>query len=113
MADGILLRELAMLTDVALKNLKPKAKTYKVADRDGMYVARQRSGTITFRLDYRLNGRRETLTFGKYGPAGFSLARAREQCIDASGRSRKDDPPHREAARKAAAPGSEELRRIR
>ncbi|HEX6956615.1 MAG TPA: Arm DNA-binding domain-containing protein [Ferrovibrio sp.] len=36
------------------------------------------SGTLTFRLDYRMNGRRETVTFGKYGPAGLSLARARE-----------------------------------
>jgi len=26
-----------MLTDVALKNLKPREKPYKVADRDGMY----------------------------------------------------------------------------
>jgi hypothetical protein len=34
-------------------------------------------------LDYRLNGRRETVTFGKYGPTGLSLARARELCIDA------------------------------
>ncbi len=36
-----------------------------------------------FRLDYRLNGRRETLTLGRYGPAGLSLARAREKVVDA------------------------------
>jgi len=30
-----------------------------------------------------MSGRRETVTFGKYGPAGLSLARARELCIDA------------------------------
>lgn len=34
-------------------------------------------------MDYRLNGRRETLYLGKYGPDGISLARAREKCIDA------------------------------
>lgn len=28
-----------MLTDTALRNLKPKSKIYKVSDRDGMYVA--------------------------------------------------------------------------
>jgi integrase len=72
-----------MLTDVALKNLKPKEKPYKVADRDGMYVMVAPSGTVTFRLDYRLNGRRETVTFGQYGPAELSLARAREMTIDA------------------------------
>lgn len=72
-----------MLTDAALKNLNPKDKAYKVADRDGMYVRVNTNGTISFRYDYRLNGRRETVTFGKYGPAGLSLARAREICIDA------------------------------
>jgi Arm DNA-binding domain len=72
-----------MLTDTALKQLKPKEKTYKVADRDGMYVTVSPTGLITFRYDYRLNGRRETLTIGRYGASGLSLARAREKCIDA------------------------------
>src|SRR3546814_2512688 len=72
-----------MLTDAALKHLKSKDKLYKVTDRDGMYVLVRPSGTLTFQLDYRMNGRRETVTFGKYGPAGLSLARARELCIDA------------------------------
>jgi hypothetical protein len=72
-----------VLTDTALKNLKPREKAYKVADRDGMYVHVTTSGSITFRYDYRLNGRRETLTIGKYGPSGLSLARAREKCLDA------------------------------
>jgi len=48
-----------------------------------MYVLVRPSGTLTFQLDYRMNGRRETVTFGKYGPAGVSLARALELCIDA------------------------------
>lgn len=72
-----------MLTDAALKNLKPKDKPYKVTDRDGMYVHVAPGGTISFRLDYRLNGRRETVNFGKYGRDGISLARARELCLDA------------------------------
>ena len=72
-----------MLTNAALKALKPKEKLYKVTDRDGMYVLVTPNGTLSFRLDYRLNGRRETVVFGKYGPTGLSLARAREKCIDA------------------------------
>ena len=72
-----------MLTDAALKALKPKEKLYKITDRDGMYVLVTPNGTLSFRLDYRLNGRRETVVFGKYGPTGLSLARAREKCIDA------------------------------
>lgn len=72
-----------MLTDTALKWLKPKANAYKVSDRDGMYAHVSPRGTISFRLDYRLNGRRETVVLGKYGPGGLSLAHAREKCIDA------------------------------
>jgi integrase len=72
-----------MLTDAGIKALKPKDKMYKVADRDGMYAVVQPSGAVVFRYDYRLNGRRETLTLGRYGPAGLSLARAREKLIDA------------------------------
>ena len=55
-----------MLTDLKLKSLKPREKAYKVADRDGMYVTVSPAGTISFRYDYRLNGRRETLTIGRY-----------------------------------------------
>ena len=72
-----------MLTDAAIKALKQKDKLYKVADRDGMYVVVQPSGSVVFRYDYRMNGRRETLTLGRYGAAGLSLARAREKLIDA------------------------------
>ena len=72
-----------MLTDTALRNLKPKSKPYKASDRDGMYVTVSTTGTVTFRYDYRLNGRRETLTIGRYGPSGISLAMAREKLIDA------------------------------
>ena len=72
-----------MLTDSGVKSLKPKDKSYKVTDRDGMYLVVQPSGMIVFRLDYRMNGRRETVTLGRYGAAGISLARAREKLIDA------------------------------
>ena len=72
-----------MLTDAALRNLKPKSKIYKASDRDGMYVTVSPSGTVTFRYDYRFNGRRETLTLGRYGPGGISLAMARELLLDA------------------------------
>ncbi|EON5660898.1 tyrosine-type recombinase/integrase [Escherichia coli] len=70
-----------MLTDTKLKNLKPQDKLYKVSDRDGLYVAVLTSGTVSFRYDYRINGRRETLVIGQYGRDGISLAEAREELI--------------------------------
>ena len=36
-----------MLTDAALRNLKPKSKIYKASDRGGMYVAVSPGGTVT------------------------------------------------------------------
>ena len=35
-----------MLTDTALKNLKPKDAPYKVTDRDGMYATVSTAGTV-------------------------------------------------------------------
>lgn len=72
-----------MLTDTKLKNLKPQDKIYKVSDRDGLYVAVLTSGSVSFRYDYRINGRRETLVIGQYGRDGISLAEAREELISA------------------------------
>ncbi|WMT88302.1 tyrosine-type recombinase/integrase [Pelagibacterium sp. 26DY04] len=96
-----------MLTDTAIKALKPQQKLYKVSDRDGMYVAVQPSGAVVFRYDYRLNGRRETLTLGRYGPEGLSLARAREKLIDAKraileGRSPAQEKQHEKRRLKEA-----------
>lgn len=71
-----------MLTDTALKNLRPKARAYKSTDRDGMYVYVSTGGAISFRYDYRFNGRRETMTLGRYGRAGLTLAQARERLIE-------------------------------
>jgi integrase len=55
-----------LLTDRELNSLKPREKAFKVTDRDGMYVVVLTTGTISFRYDYRLNGRRETLAIGRY-----------------------------------------------
>lgn len=38
----------------------------KKTDRDGLYAVMSDGGTISFRYDYRINGRRETLTIGRY-----------------------------------------------
>ena len=66
-----------MLTDTELRKLRPKEKTFKVADRDGMYVTVSTAGTKSFRYDYRLNGRRDTLTialtFGRWATRYFEF----------------------------------------
>lgn len=72
-----------MLTDTKLRNLKPREEPYKVADRDGLYVMVLPSGSISFRFNYRISGRQETLTLGRYGADGMSLQAARERLNEA------------------------------
>jgi hypothetical protein len=43
-----------------------------------MYVLVTTKGCISFRYDYRLNGRRETFVIGRYNPRGLTLSLARE-----------------------------------
>ena len=83
MVNSLVDEALPMLTDLALKKLKLKDKSYKIADRDGMYAFVTNTGQVTFRYDYRLNGRRETLTIGRYGDDGMTLSIARERCAAA------------------------------
>jgi integrase len=81
--SSIMVSEPAMLTDAALRNLKPKDKPYKVTDRDGLYVYVLKSGTVSFRYNYAINGRQETLVLGRYGPGGIKLSEAREKLVEA------------------------------
>ncbi|ENT5062571.1 Arm DNA-binding domain-containing protein [Salmonella enterica subsp. enterica] len=72
-----------MLTDTKLKHLKAREKNYKIADRDDLYVLVTPAGSVTFRYDYRINNRRETLTIGRYGPEGINLVEARGKLAEA------------------------------
>jgi len=69
-----------MLTDTKLRNLKPKDKLYKVNDRDGLYVAVTKAGSISFRYNYSINGRQETITFGRYPCGGNWFLRSDVHC---------------------------------
>lgn len=91
-----------MLTDTKLRNLKPQDKLYKVNDRDGLYVAITPAGTISFRYNYSVNGRQETITFGRYGAGGITLAEARERLIAAKRMLADGKSPAREKARNKA-----------
>lgn len=91
-----------MLTDTKLRNLKPKDKLYKVNDRDGLYVAVTPAGTISFRHNYSISGRQETLTIGRYGTGGITLAEARERLSEAKKMITAGKSPAREKARDKA-----------
>lgn len=88
-----------MLTDTKLRNLKAEDKPYKVADRDGLYVTVLTTGTVSFRYNYRINGRQETLVLGRYGQDGITLAEARELLAEAKKRLADGKSPSRQKSR--------------
>jgi len=64
------------LSDVKIRSLKPKSKTYKVSDFDGLFVAVNPNGSKLWRFKYRLDGKEKLLSIGAY-PA-ISLLQARQ-----------------------------------
>lgn len=63
------------LTDTALKALRPRDKTYTVTDDRGLYVEVFPTGGVVWRYRYRLNGKYEKLTLGKYPALTLKNAR--------------------------------------
>lgn len=72
------------LTDVRVKNAKPKKKQYKLADGDGMYLLVTSSGCKYWRLKYRYGALEKHFAIGVYPEISLKEARslkenAREQ----------------------------------
>ena len=67
------------LTDVAVRNLKPKSRPYKLADGGGMYLLVRPDGGRCWRLDYRFNSKRKTLAFGVYPEVTLAVAREKRE----------------------------------
>ena len=63
------------LTVTAVKNAKPRPKPYKLTDGDGMYLLVTPKGQKWWRFDYRLNGKRFTLSLGVYDDVSLKTAR--------------------------------------
>lgn len=70
------------LTDIQVRNAKPKAATYTLADGGGMYLEIAPTGSKIWRMAYRQpNGKNTRLTFGAYPEV--SLLDARQKRMDA------------------------------
>ncbi|MEK7307944.1 MAG: integrase arm-type DNA-binding domain-containing protein, partial [Nitrospirota bacterium] len=68
------------LSDVTIRNAKPKEKPYKLSDEKGLYLLVNKAGKY-FRFDYSINGRRNTLAIGVYPDT--TLTGAREKHAEA------------------------------
>lgn len=54
------------LTDAQIKNAKPSDKQYKLTDGQGMYLLVRPNGSKLWRLEYKLNNKRNTHAIGMY-----------------------------------------------
>lgn len=75
------------LTDLKIKNAKPRDKAYKLADEKGLYLYLTPNGSKAWRLKYRFLGKEKTLSIGLYPDVELKDARnardnARKQLAD-------------------------------
>ena len=70
-----------MLTDVSLRNAKPREKRYKLFDGKGLYLEVYPEGGRYWRLKYRLAGKEKRFAIGVYPE--IRIARAREVALAA------------------------------
>jgi len=71
------------LTDLQIRNAKPKEKPYKLSDGEGLYLLVTPKGQKYWRRKYRFNGKEKTFAMGVYpdatGPEARKAARAAKE----------------------------------
>ncbi len=71
------------LTDVAVRAAKPREKSYKLADGQGMYLEVMPNGSKYWRLKYRIDGKEKRMAIGVYPAVTLLAARkARDEIKD-------------------------------
>lgn len=63
------------LSDVKIRNLKPKEKSYKVSNFEGLFVLAKVSGSKSWHLKNRVDGKEKLLVIGDYPSIGLAQAR--------------------------------------
>jgi len=70
-----------LLSDIQVRNLKPRDKSYKVTDFEGLFVLVKANGSRLWQFKYRMFGKERLLSIGVYPQV--SLAQARKAKDDA------------------------------
>jgi len=72
-------RRVAPLSDVQIRNAKPKAQGYKLVDGFGLYLLVSPTGGKLWRFDYRYGDKRKTISFDAYPAVTLADARNRRE----------------------------------
>lgn len=67
------------LTDVQLRKLKPTGSEYQVADGHGLVIVVRAKGTMHWRYEYRIDGKKKKLALGTYPAVTLTEARRDHQ----------------------------------
>ncbi|HEY9125533.1 MAG TPA: integrase arm-type DNA-binding domain-containing protein, partial [Acidobacteriaceae bacterium] len=94
-----------LLNDTKVRNAKPKARPYKLADGKGLFLFVTTAGARSFRWKYRFQGTEKVMSLGQY--PDVSLADARDRHATARRLLARDIDPmaQRKAEKQAAKPG--------
>lgn len=87
------------LTETAIRALKPRAGAYKVSDGGGLHLLVATTGSKTWRLAYRFEGRQRCLSLGQYPKLSLAQARgereaAKERLRNGRDPAANDDTPN-------------------
>ena len=96
-----------MLTDKAIRALKPDEKPYKAADSLGLYLLIQPNGSRLWRFKYRFAGKEKLAALGAYPETGLAEARVRRDELRRLHAGGVDPLAHRRAADEARVAAAE------
>ncbi len=91
------------LTDIKIKQAKPKEKPYKISDERGLYLEVAPSGGKWWRLKYRIEGKEKRFSLGVYPDVSLALARERRDDARKLIANGIDPSSHRKATKEARA----------
>jgi len=96
------------LTDTAIRNAKPRAKAFKLADAAGLYLEVMPNGSRYWRMRYRYAGKDTRLALGVYPEVTLAEARLKRDAARATLRDGRDPGAERKAdkVRRVIAAGS-------
>ena len=95
--------EVAMLTDTACRNAKPKAKPYKISDSGGLRLLVTPKGSKLWQLSYWFGDRQKGISFGPYPEITLIEARDKREAAKQAIRAGVDPGVVKQAAKRETA----------